>query len=305
MHVLSTIVPIFIVILLGLAARQKGLFSPDFMSQANRVVYYIGIPALIFSAVSKSNLQTDMNVSVILIALLVILLLFGLSWGITRFLNMQRRLKGSFIQSSMHSNIGYIALAVIYYYLGQAGFVKAAIIASFVMILQNILAVAILQFYSEKNTGKSDLKDTLQKTLVNPVILSALAGILFSLFNIDTPVVFDRALDILKGMALPMALLIIGASLSFEKVRSRFKHVMIASFLKLIISPAVGLVLYRLFGLPAEHYMPALIILASPSATLTYIMAKEIDGDPDYAVAVISLCTILSGATFGIWLSVA
>jgi malate permease and related proteins len=305
MNVLSTIIPIFIVILLGLAARKKGLFSPEFMTQANRVVYYIGIPALIFSAVSESSLKTDMNISVILLTLLVILILFGLSCSITGFLKMQRHSKGSFIQSTMHSNIGYIALAVIYYYLGQAGFVKAAIIASFVMILQNILAIGILQFYSEKNTKEPDLKDILKKTLVNPVILSALVGIIFSFLNLNLPLVLDRAIDILKGMALPMALLIIGASLSFEKVKSQFKHVIIASFIKLIISPGIGLVLYRLFGLPAEHYIPALIILASPSATLTYIMAKEIDGDPDYAVAVISLCTILSCVTFGIWLSMA
>jgi malate permease and related proteins len=303
MNILSTIIPIFIVILLGLGARKKGLFSPDFMNQANKVVYYIGIPALIFSAVSKSSLKTDMNVSVILITLLVILFLFGLAWGMARFLNIQRHSKGSFIQSTFHGNIGYIALAVIYYYLGQAGFVKAAIIASFVMILQNILAVGILQFYSEKQRTNPDLKDTLKKTLVNPVILSALVGILFSLLNLELPAVLNRAIDILKGMALPMALLIIGASLSFEKTKSRFKYVIIASFIKLIISPCIGLVLYRFFGLPMEHYMPALIILASPSATLTYIMAKELDGDPDYAVAVISLCTIISCATFGIWLS--
>lgn len=305
MTILSTIVPIFIVILLGLGARKKGLFSPDFMNQANQVVYYIGIPALIFSAASKSSLKTDMNISVILLTLLVIVFLFGLAWGIARFLSMQRRSKGSFIQSTLHGNIGYIALAVIYYYLGQAGFVRAAIIASFVMILQNILAVGILQFYSEKRKNDLNLKDILKKTLVNPVILSALVGILFSLLNLELPVVLSRAIDIVKGMALPMALLIIGASLSFEKVKSRFKHVITASFIKLIISPGVGLMLYRLFDLPAEHYMPALIILASPSATLTYILAKELDGDPDYAVAVISLCTILSCATFGIWLSIA
>jgi malate permease and related proteins len=303
MNILSTIIPIFIVIFLGFAIRKKGLFTPEFMSQLNRVVYYIGIPALIFSAVSKSNLKTDMNISVILVTLFVILLLSGIAWFISGFLNMKRQSKGSFIQSTLHGNLGYIALAVVYYYFGQAGFAKAAIVAGFLMILQNILAVSILQFYSGKPKSALNLKDIFKKTLMNPVILSSLAGIVFSLSNLALPLILDRTLDILKGMALPMALLIIGASLSFETFRSQFKHVIIASFLKLIISPFAGLILYRLFGLPATHYMPALILLASPSATLTYIMAKELDGDPDYAVAVISLCTILSGATFGIWLS--
>jgi hypothetical protein len=33
-------------------------------------------------------------------------------------------------------------------------------------------------------------------------------------------------------------------------------------------------------------------------------MAKEIGGDPDFAVAVISICTLLSSMTYGFWLTV-
>ncbi len=44
------------------------------------------------------------------------------------------------------------------------------------------------------------------------------------------------------------------------------------------------------------------ILLAFPSATLTYVMAKEMNGDPDFAVGVISGCTLMSGITFSFWL---
>jgi hypothetical protein len=33
-------------------------------------------------------------------------------------------------------------------------------------------------------------------------------------------------------------------------------------------------------------------------------MAKEIGGDPDFAAAAISISTILSSLTYGIWLSI-
>ncbi|MBT3487756.1 MAG: hypothetical protein HOG03_23375 [Desulfobacula sp.] len=46
-----------------------------------------------------------------------------------------------------------------------------------------------------------------------------------------------------------------------------------------------------------------MILLSSPTATLSYIMAKEIGGDPDFAVAAISICTIIS-ITYGLWLSI-
>jgi predicted permease len=217
---------------------------------------------------------------------------------------MQTSSKGSFVQSAFHGNLGYIGLAVVFYYLGSSGFVKAAIIAGFVMIVQNILAVVVLQYYSDKNEGGPTIAGTLKKTMANPVILSALAGIGFSLFSLPLPVIIDRSLDILEGMALPVALLIIGASLSFEKFKPRFMNVLIGSILKLILMPAIGLVGFRVFSMDPDSYLPALIILASPTATLTYIMAKEIGGDPDFAVAAISVCTIFSSVTYGIWLSI-
>lgn len=304
MNIISTIVPIFIIILLGLLAKHKGFFTPDFLSQANRLVYYIAIPAMIFSSISKSSLKTEMNLSVIMITLFTLVAITVIAWGSTRFLTMTRPSKGSFIQCSFHGNLGYIGLAVAFYYLGDSGFVKAAIIAGFVMILQNILAVIVLQYHSGDTPGRPKIFDILKTTMANPVILSALAGIFFSLLNVPMPVIIDRALDILRGMALPMALLIIGASLSFEKFKPRFINVLISSFLKLMVTPAIGLILFKFLSVRPEDYLPGLIILSSPTATLTYIMAKEIGGDSDFAVAAISICTIFSSVTYWVWLSI-
>ena len=48
----------------------------------------------------------------------------------------------------------------------------------------------------------------------------------------------------------------------------------------------------------------SLIILAAPSATMTYVMAKEIGGDPDLGGAAISFSTLLSALTYTFWLGI-
>lgn len=58
-----------------------------------------------------------------------------------------------------------------------------------------------------------------------------------------------------------------------------------------------------LFAIP-EFFIPGLIILAAPWATLVYVMAEQIGGDSDLAVAAISISTLVSGLTYGLWLSV-
>ena len=101
-----------------------------------------------------------------------------------------------------------------------------------------------------------------------------------------------------------MALILIGASLSFKLMRLRMVRIFSSSFLKLIPLPGLGFILYRSFDIKLQDYLPGLILLASPTATLTYVMAKEMNGDTDFAVAALSFCTLLSAVTFFIWLHI-
>jgi len=74
-------------------------------------------------------------------------------------------------------------------------------------------------------------------------------------------------------------------------------------FLKLILLPATGLILFHLLDLQRIEYLPALILLASPTATISYVMASEMAGDADMATAAISVTTLVSAVTFTLWLS--
>jgi hypothetical protein len=305
MNIVSTIIPIFAVIILGWFARRRGFIPPEFLGPANRLVYYLAIPAMIFHSISKASLKTKFDITVLTITMLSVLSVFAVAWGVGLICRVRRGQLGTFIQSAFHGNLGYIGLAVAFYSLGNEGFVRASIIAGFIMILQNFLAVVVLQLNSDNTSITENRLNVVLRVLGNPIILSAIAGILFSLIGIRVPIVIDRSLDILSGLALPMALLVIGASLSFELMQLRILRVISSSFLKLILLPGLGFALYRLFGLALQDYLPGLILLASPTATITYVMAKEMDGDTDFAVAALSTSTMLSAVTFSVWLHIA
>ncbi|MCP4690436.1 MAG: AEC family transporter [Desulfobacterales bacterium] len=305
MNIVATIIPIFGVIMLGWAARRKGFMPDGFLESGNRLVYYLAIPAMVFRAISRVSFHAEFNGVVLLMTMLPILAFFF----IARAVGGAGRIRGSelgvFIQASFHGNLGYIGLAVAFYYLGEAGLARTGILAGFIMILQNFLAVLALQLYSDKKPEKGNLAAIIRKILANPVILSALAGILFSVGEVKTPIVVNRTLDILSAMALPLALLIIGASLSLALIRSQIRTVLQSSLLKLVFLPGLGVLLFRAAGLGPAEYLPGLILLASPTATIVYVMAREMGGDPDFAVAAVSASTLLSAVTFTLWLIVA
>ncbi|QTA83605.1 Membrane transport protein domain-containing protein [Desulfonema limicola] len=303
MDILTTIIPIFSVIALGWLARIRGFIPSEFLDPANKLVFHLAIPAMIFSSISKGSLKSNFDPNVLAVTLVSLGLFFFLTRAAGLIIHVQKKQFGTFMQSSFHGNLGYIGLAVAFYFLGDQGLASASIIAGFIMILQNFMSVIALQDYSTQVSWKKNAGNIIIKIIKNPVIVSAIAGILFSGSGIQLPLVISRSLDILSGMALPLALLLIGSSLSFEMMRPRIFFVFSASIMKLILLPGLGLLLYRFRGIGPENYLPGLILLASPTATIAYVMAKEMGGDPDFAVAAISFSTLLSSITFSIWLN--
>ena len=304
MAVLTTIIPVFTIIILGWIAREKRFITQELMGPANRLVFYFAIPAMIFQAVSKSSFNLHFHPAVVLTSLAAIIVVFALAWLAARCLSLAPSRKATFVQSAIHGNLGYIGLAVAYFFLGPDGLVRAGILAGFMMVLQNFLAVIILQRFSGQSHGHA-IRTVVLKVAGNPVILSAAAGITASLTRFAFPQVVDRSLTILSGMALPLALLLIGASISLRQIKDQIRDWVGAGMFKLMVLPALGLVMFRILGIPSADYLPALILLACPSATLIYTMAGEMNGDLELAVITISASTLLSALSLSCWLGLA
>jgi predicted permease len=310
MAVVTTIVPIFAVIFLGAVARQRGFIPDSFLAPANRLVYYLAIPAMIFRAVATTSLKLNFNAGLLTATLIVVGMGFAVAWGLAPLMVARRPHRGTFVQCGFHGNIGYVGLAVVFYYLGDKGLAPACILAGFVFILQNVLAVLVLVYYApmgfaDTGSGPRRVRMMAQTILGNPVIFSSLAGMAYAAMELPLPVVVERTLTMLGNMALPTALLLIGASLSFGVVTHHIKTLAAVNLVKLVGMPAAGWLLYRMLGIPGEIFMPGLIILATPTATMTYVMANEIGGDAEFAVATVSVGTLLSALTFTLWLQLA
>lgn len=302
-HVLNTIVPIFAVILLGGYLRRKEYFPALMIKPLNQLVYYLAIPAMIFRELAGASFEAHFNGQLLTGTLVPVILVFAVALCTGRLRSVPPSHFGTLVQSSIHGNLGYIGLAVSFYFLGQEGFNRAGILAGFLMLLQNLLAVIALQIGNRGRERRHGLLFSLKKIVGNPVILSALCGILFSVFHIPLPGLFDRILRIISAMALPLALLSIGATLSPELFRAHLSLVFTAGFFKLLALPGLGLLLFRWLEIPPPLFLPAIILLASPTATVTFVMAGEMNGSPDLATAAISFTTLVSSATFIFWLS--
>jgi hypothetical protein len=303
MQVLSTILPIFAVVILGWFARRRGFMPPEFLGPANQLVYYLAIPALIFRSISKASFDTQFNMTVLLITLSSAVLAYFSAWLIGHSTRWPKGRIGTFIQCSAHGNHGYIGLPVAFYFMGESGLAKAGILAGFLMILQNVLSVLVLQASTVADVAPQKKMRLVAKQLVrNPIIISALAGVAASAYQVVLPTPLQRFMDILSGLAPPMSLLLIGASISLEVMRKNLLSVLGSVAIKIIALPLAGLAFFLLFGQKAADFLPGLILLATPTATVAYVMAREMHGDDQFAVAAISTSTLASALTYLVWL---
>jgi predicted permease len=72
MNVIVTIVPIFVIILLGWLARVYGFMRPEFLQLANRLVFYLAILAMVFRSISKTSLSGQFDGMVVVLSMLAV-----------------------------------------------------------------------------------------------------------------------------------------------------------------------------------------------------------------------------------------
>jgi malate permease and related proteins len=303
-HILiDTILPIFSLIILGLLLHLKGVIDPGFARTANQIVFNVAIPAMLFTEISQVPFRANFSFDAVvcILSALGIICLIGLL--LTWVLRIPRSRRGTFLQSSFHGNIGYMSYAIAYYALGESHFARMAILSSFLMLAQNILAVGALAGFSNKPPRENQRWLLWKLIFQNPIILTVAAGITYSALAFPLPIPLKKSLEILSGMAFPTALLLIGASLSFGAFRLLIKEIVGIGVLKLVGLPLLGYALMSWRHLPPGLVLPGIILLAAPPATVTYVMATELGGDPELAATSISIHTLLSAFTYTMVLS--
>lgn len=300
LSVLRDIAPVFVVIALGYFARRRGYLPDAFSEAANRLVYNLGIPLLIFGQVAPGDFASNFRprqIAALVVAVLGAAML-GLVFAALLRLPLPTAL--TFTQNCFHGNTGFIALAMLVYVLGPGGLARGSVLAGFTMLVNNTLSLILFTFAPRR--GACCSRATLRTFLENPIIAATMLGLAFSALHLPLPAVARRSIGIVSDMALPVALLIIGGSLT-PAIRGRLPLASLASLVKLVALPAFGVLVLRLFGTGGDA-ITAAILLGSPAATLSYVMAREMDGDPELAAATVTVSTVLSAVGYTFWITV-
>jgi len=292
--VLNNLFPVFALLLFGHLLKRVGLTHDTFLKTADKLIYYIFFPALLFWKIGAAASDQSGDPGLYKAVVCAVIGVYVLSSLYIKVFRVPAFQAGSFSQSCYRFNT-YIGMAVILNALGEEGARQFSILIGLIIPIINVLAVSILSWYSEKKESLPQrVRLTARALISNPLIIACLAGIVYWKWIGGFPIFIDNTFRLAAFVTLPLALFSIGGTLTLGGMKNHFKLSLVACVFKLILLPVSGYLFLKIFHATGISFKVGMIYFALPTSTALYILSSQLSSDTQLASAAIALSTILS-----------
>jgi predicted permease len=296
----GALAPVFILIALGWLLRTRGFPGDHFWPAAERLVYFVLFPPLLFLTTAAADLAAFDLLPMAGALIAAILATAGLTLLLRPLLRIGDPGFTSVFQGAIRFNT-YVGLAAGSVLFGQIGLTVMGLVVFVVVTTVNLLSVAALVHYGRRGAGRREVIGSVAR---NPLILACALGFGSNALGVELPAVAYDTLDILARASLTLGLLCVGAGLELAQLgRHRLAAVLTAA-LKLLVMPAVTALACRLFGIDGLSAAAAMLFMACPISASSYVLARQLGGDATLLAGLITITTIAAAITMPLILAV-
>ena len=289
------LLPDFLLIALGYSLCRKTALDRSVWEAAERLVYYLLFPVLLFNSILKSPLQPTQTLGLAAAALGTMMAGIAIALAIGLLRSVDARLHASGAQTAYRFN-SFIGLALAERLGGPQGLAWMALCIALCVPLANVAAVWPLA----RHGGHSYVRELLR----NPLILSTVAGLVANTAGLVVPDAVSTTLQRIGLAALPIGLMATGAGLKVGGLRAA--PGLAAAFMSIrhALLPALAIGLTAALALPPEQRVIVVLFGALPTASSAYVLAARMGGDASYAAGLVTLSTLLGMISVPVWLAV-
>ncbi len=279
MNVLQIVLPVFLIILVGYVTGNFKKVNVQLMVD---LIVYIAGPCLIFSSVSRSDINLTDFFTIALVAAGVILILAFLVFIILKLTKSKRI--GLYLPMTI-GNSGYLGYPVALFAFGMAGLSRAVVYD-----MTNSLILYSLGIYTIHH--KNEIKEMFKIPLLYAVVI----GLFFGILKIPVPELIFKPIEMIGMITIPLALLVLGYKLTAIKIDSA-KIAFFASLFRIIGGFLVALLIIKLFSISGLVKNIVLIQAAMPSAVMTMILCQKYRRDASLVASIVLITTLLGIVT--------
>ena len=260
--------PVLLMLALGWLLRRMKLMSGDLPGRLNKLIFQLFLPVMLFDNVRSLTAETTPDLAFPLFIVLGLFAIWLAAMLLVPRLEKDVRKRGVMVQGVFRSNYAILGVPLMEAMFGQ----------------------------------KADLKKIILSAVTNPLIIACALGGLFLLIDIPLPAACDKIISQLSGVTTPLSLLVLGASLNWQGVKSNRSELIATVVCKQFVVPFVMLTLAVLCGFRNETLGVLLICFGAPCAVSSYPMAQAMGGDAELAAGQVVLTTVFSMATMFIFI---
>ena len=303
---LSAILPVVLLTALGwFAGRRQWIRAPAAKDLSN-LVFLILTPALLFRTMSRLEAGQ--------IPLAPALSYFGASVALFLAVLLVRGwTRASSVQglAAIFSNTFMIGVPIIGLAYGEAGLAQLLpLISLHALVLLTLGTLALELSPSERARDAHPLRAALlaiRGALIHPAPLPVLAGLAWAQTGWGLAPAIDTTLGLLGQALGPIALLLVGVSLSQVRVAAQWRGALLLALLKTVAHPLAVLGVGLLLGLSGVPLAVVVVTACLPIGANVYLFAQRygVVGEQVTAAMALSTATALVSITLAIgWLGV-
>ena len=295
--VLAISVPFFALILCGFLTRHVGLFTQSEARTLSKFAFYVALPPMLFVKVAAGDATTILNWGFVWrYETATIVIFLGGAWLARRLFTVPRLASGIYGLNVAYPNYGYMGVPLAILAFGDA----AALPMALILFADTIVLLALTAYFvadSQKGLFASigDIVTTMAK---NPLLISVVAGLLFSASGLQMPELPDRFLNLLAGAAAPIALVALGTTLYGQPLRGAVGELSSITLLKLVLHPVLVAVMF--LAIPGQDILWVKVAILSaclPVAANVFMLADHYGAYAGRSASAILASTIGASVT--------
>lgn len=300
MELVQAIVPVFALVIMGNILRRIGMPAPGFWEPANKLCFFVFVPALLFGMLSRQRIDTELLMPFSIMLAGPFFLTGAATYAMARLVKLREATVGVVMQGALQHNT-FISLALAEQFFGSDGLLLAAMASGVLVFTTNVSIVPMLIFLNPSHRGRSKLLPVLRSMGTNPLILSVSLGVAASLLLPGPIPMVQDLIDMLGQVTLPLVLLCVGAGLHLRGLRVNTAAIVISILGKLVLFPLFILLIPNDLG--QIEFLVLILFSVVPTAPIASALAAQTGGDVALMNAIITIQTALSFITVPVTLA--
>lgn len=296
--VISALLPVVLLIAIGCIAGRVRWIKAEGLKDLSNLVFMVLTPALLFRTMSSVHVE-QLNFKPVAMYFVAVGLLFG---SVMAWQGVSRR-SAVLALAATFSNTVMIGVPLVGLAYGPTGLVMLFTLISVHSLILLTLATIVLEMVAAREENAAGIGGqrhmaltvltAIKGGIIHPVPLPIIIGLLYAQTGWVLPSVVDHPLQLLGNAFGPVALLLVGVTLSQVKVGSELKGALGLGLLKNLVLPALVAAFGLGFGMSGLALHVMIVAAALPMGANVFLFAQRYEVAQDLVTASMAVSTVL------------